>query len=182
MPKTFEPDFYVVCATVIPVLFLAVAVQGNAYKSLLDNSLKARITKVDDSWVHKLKARLRGWMLRQLGYYIWCAGALGETLALWVLYKDQEQGSDRQIVLWATIFLVFAVAMGPLNAYIEVRRKADRWDDSRREIKQSDNVLEDNSATANSSNGGKLTSGGRLVAKVDHPTSKKSGLGWPDES
>ena len=87
MPKTFDADFYVVCATVIPVLFLAIAVQGDAYKTLLNAALRARITKSDDGWVYWLKAQIRGRMLQYFGWYIWCAGALGEGLALWVLYK-----------------------------------------------------------------------------------------------
>ena len=49
MAKGYDSDFYVVCATVIPVLFLAAAVQGNAYKNVLGAATRAAVTKPDDS-------------------------------------------------------------------------------------------------------------------------------------
>lgn len=40
--KNFNADFYVTCATVIPVLFIAVTVQGQAYEAVLREALKTR--------------------------------------------------------------------------------------------------------------------------------------------
>jgi len=38
MTEKFNADFYVTCATVIPVLFLAAAVQGQAFAFLLQRA------------------------------------------------------------------------------------------------------------------------------------------------
>ena len=179
VPKTpFDSDFYVVCATVIPVLFLALAVQGDAFKSLLDAALKARMTKPGDSRVRKLVAIARAKILQEVGYFIWLAGAIGECLALWVLYRDQEQPSDRLIVLWSTGFLVLMVAMGPLNAYVELRKKIDRWPISQSETQQPDDVSPDGSISVDGDSG---RPNGQVVDEVRRPAFTASGLGWPEE-
>jgi hypothetical protein len=120
--KTFNSDFYVVCATIIPVLFLAVAVQGNAYKSVLDTAMKAAQTKADDGWKRQLWALALSRTLQLIGYYIWCAGALGELLALMALYQGHEEPGMRITVLLLTLLLVFAVAAAPLSVYTNVRK------------------------------------------------------------
>jgi hypothetical protein len=44
MAKNPDTDFYVTCATVIPVLFLALALQGRPYDSLIRANWKAART------------------------------------------------------------------------------------------------------------------------------------------
>jgi hypothetical protein len=87
VPKTFNSDFYVVCATVIPVPFLAVAVQGNAYKAVLDAAMKAARANANDGWLRQMSALARSRTLQIIGYFIWSAGAIGEIQALQVLYQ-----------------------------------------------------------------------------------------------
>jgi hypothetical protein len=119
--KSFDPNFYIVCATVIPVLFLAVAVQGSAYKTVLEAAMTAARTKTSGGWTHQLRALALSRTLQLIGYAIWCAGALGEVLALMVLYQDPEDSGTRITVFLATVFLTFVVGAGPLRAYAQVR-------------------------------------------------------------
>jgi hypothetical protein len=42
--KSFPSDFYVTCATAIPVLFLVFAVRGNTYGEMLTVARKAAVT------------------------------------------------------------------------------------------------------------------------------------------
>jgi hypothetical protein len=179
MPKTFDSDFYVVCATVIPVLFLAVAVQGGSYKALLDVTLKVRITNADDSWRRKLGARIRARILQQISYFIWCAGALGEVLALQILYLGHEQSGSRIAVFVCTVLLVLAVAMSPLNSYLDVRKKLDKWQDSPTGPEQSGNASQD--AVVNDGTRGESITDGPPADEESHPALKVSGLGWPDK-
>lgn len=165
MPKTFDPNFYIVCATVIPVLFLAAAVQGSSYKTILDTALKVRVTQAGDGWARKLVARSRARVLVYIAYFIWAAGACGEILALLVLYWGKEQPYDRRIVLLCTIFLVFAATDAPLSAFVQARNKLDKWQDPRPEIEPSDNFVRDSPA-ADDGGDDELTS---------------DGLGWPDK-
>jgi hypothetical protein len=46
------------------------------------------------------------------------AGTGGEGLAVYVLYQGADSPSERQLVLIATLFMVAAVAVGPLLAYL----------------------------------------------------------------
>lgn len=123
MSKTFSPDFYVVCATIIPVLFLAAAVQGNVYKSVLDAAMRTAQTRVSDSWLRQLWALVLSRTFQLTGYAIWISGAMGEFLALVDLYQGHEDRVSRIMVFLGTILLVFAVAAGPLSAYTDVRSK-----------------------------------------------------------
>ena len=43
MTDKFQPDFYITCASVIPVLFLAVAVEGRVYRWALSTSERAEV-------------------------------------------------------------------------------------------------------------------------------------------
>jgi hypothetical protein len=164
--KTFDPNFYIVCATVIPVLFLAAAVQGSSYKTILDTALKVRVTHAGDGWARKFVARSRARVLVYIAYFIWAAGACGEIVALLVLYWGQEQPYDRQIVLLCTIFLVFAASAGPLDAFVRVRAKLDKWQDPRPEIERSVSSASDSPAITDDGGDDEFTS---------------DGLGWPDK-
>lgn len=49
MAEKFNADFYVTCATVIPVLFLAAAVQGQAFVFLLQRARRSTPGSVSGS-------------------------------------------------------------------------------------------------------------------------------------
>jgi hypothetical protein len=117
MADKFQPEFYITCATVIPVLFLAVAVQGRTYASLVKAAkvgkrLKPGQTQYPWQWV------LRDFALLQLANFILLAGSAGEGMALYVLYRGAEWGGSRIWVLLATLLLVAIVATGPLRAIL----------------------------------------------------------------
>jgi hypothetical protein len=117
----FDPDFYITCATVIPVLFLAVAV-GSSYKTLLRTAVAAaRARRGVQGWKRQLRPYLVSRILLLTAYAIWVAGAVGEFFALQVLYQGHEQTGDRTIVFAGTIVLVAAASAGPLGAYLDVR-------------------------------------------------------------
>jgi hypothetical protein len=133
MADKFQPDFYVTCASVIPVLFLAVAVEGRAYRWALSTSERAeRYSNTSVRIALGLEPavrRERRWpgaresladaaaeVLVLIALLIVLAGGLGEGLALAVLYQKSETPGDRVIVLSATLVLVAAVIAGPAVA------------------------------------------------------------------
>jgi len=145
MANTFPAsDFYVTCATVIPVLFLAVAVQGRAYERVLRtaNSASAYFVRSMISLVWPLFARVLGvsrpperhrspWhgprmilagitftLLQGAAMIILLAGGIGEGTAIYVLYRGSERMGDRYLVLLATLALAAAVFAGPLLAFL----------------------------------------------------------------
>ena len=121
-------DFYVTCASVIPVLFLAVAVQGRTYESVVQALVKVQAEI-------KKKAKASGgsiWALTVPSYKanavlvtalaILVAGGVGEFLALEVLYTGSERPGQRVWVLVLTLLLLAVVVVGPAVSLLRVAR------------------------------------------------------------
>jgi hypothetical protein len=169
MSTDFQPDFYVTCATVIPVLFVFLAVEKGPYGSVLqswrkmqESSLNFQLTTLNAS--RSVIKRLAGitaateqdvsaekeevtrqptsanassrhmkivrdagtviggifvvpFLLVLAGAIVW-AGAIGEGLAIYVLYQWSDSPQDRLLVLVATLIMVGTVAIGPFLAYL----------------------------------------------------------------
>ena len=151
---TAAANFYITCATVIPVLFLAVAVQGLPpqvpYQSVLrawravDHAGEITLAPVLSAalavfagqdtgaappkrwkWVRLAVAAVAAvflWVIASflglIALFIVLAGAVGEFMALYVLYQGSEQPGDRGLVLAATLVLGATVAADPVQAYI----------------------------------------------------------------
>ena len=175
--NTLDPDFYVTCATVIPVLFLAAAVQTGSDETIYDSIVKTwRKTdqvagqpialKAGHATLNTLQKALREvlgdaadvgqadiqeaqqaplgvpptaqaaeptkrWrrmrvaaatvaslFLPLIASAIVFAGAIGEVVAIYVLYKGSEQPEQRQLVFVATVILVAAVAVRPFLTFM----------------------------------------------------------------
>jgi hypothetical protein len=136
MTKHFPSDFYVTCATVIPVLFLAVAVQGRMYESVVRATRRADMTAFryelmqnylsgpgrDLSAPGRTRLLLRAradlasvatLALLYVAALILIAGGAGEALALWILYRGSEVSGGRPVVLGSTLVLVAVVVTAP---------------------------------------------------------------------
>jgi hypothetical protein len=111
MAENFNADFYVTCATVIPVLFLATAVQGQTFVVLLLQRSGRRTAR------RRELVTLQFLRLRIAGIVI--AGVVGEPIALLALYRESEWPWQRPVVLVATLGLLVAVAAAPISAYAD---------------------------------------------------------------
>jgi hypothetical protein len=174
--STLDSDFYVTCATVIPVLFLAAAVQmgsdetiyesivktwrktdqaagppialrvGHASLSTLQKALQvlgdatdagqaavqeaqqaplevpptAQAAEPAKRWrrMRVAAATVASMFLPLIASAIVFAGAVGEVMAIYVLYKGSEQPEQRQLVFGATVVLVAAVAARPFLTFM----------------------------------------------------------------
>jgi hypothetical protein len=144
MADKLPSDFYVTCATVIPVLFLAVAVQGRTFESILRAYRTADQASAEDIARRLRDAHSRRERAKQVRQHRWSsarmksslsiltaffivgAGTVGEFIALLTLYRGSEVttnqylvASGRFIVLVATLILVAAVAAGPIWASLQ---------------------------------------------------------------
>jgi hypothetical protein len=122
MAKTFPSDFYVTCAAVIPVLFLAVAVQGPTYESVFKAALQADAL-AGQRYAQRRQAGLAGVMsllLLGIALVILIAGSVGEGLALWILYQGSEAPGVRGWLLVLTLILVGAVVAGPVLSMLRL--------------------------------------------------------------
>lgn len=138
LADTFQPDFYVTCATVIPVLFLALVVQerGQVFESVLRTSRQAdtyaarsrlRRKRRSESaperpkrW-HRTREELAGMAALALDVYavfLVFTGTVGEGFALYVLYRESPLGAVRGFLFVATTLLAVTVAAGPFLAFV----------------------------------------------------------------
>ena len=120
MTKHFPSDFYVTCATVIPVLFVAIAVQRGPYKLFLQASMAAIRATAAVSRVSRKRALPKlAWaiLIRISAYAIVLCGFYGEFYALMALYSSSETSGQRVTVFVMTLILLFAAIAGPLWEY-----------------------------------------------------------------
>jgi hypothetical protein len=164
-PVLKDPDFYLTCATIIPVLFVALAVEKGPYEAVIRAWRKAQSASINfeqtalrasqamikvageimavaeqdavaatgreastepppQRWekVRAVGSAIGATVIAPLlslfaAAIVW-AGAFGEGMAVYVLYKGSDSPGDRQLVLIATLFLVGAVTIGPFLAYM----------------------------------------------------------------
>ena len=137
--------FYATVATFIPVLYVALAVQGNAsqsifgaaravmkpiIRSLIRNFFRHVATERPQKKTEIIRQRTviirqiifitaAAWTIPLAAVLIIIAGALGETLAVYALYQGQDTLFTRTIVLVTAIFLISAVAAGPAVTFVK---------------------------------------------------------------
>jgi len=120
----FNGLFYATCATIIPVLFLALAVQGNVYEELLKAPAKTLLGMTDDLLRYArapsvrnlgplLTAALLNSPLMLLAVGIVTFGVIGEAKSLLALYSKQAVGGPAEVLV-AALFLAAAAAAGPI--------------------------------------------------------------------
>ena len=132
--------FYATIATVIPVLFIALAVQSTMFKWVAVNYSRPL---GDSPFVKELPARLGVFriifggagqlMLGLVSVLILVAGAGGEFIAIYALYQGGDYSVRRLFVLISAAFLIVMVAAGPFlafvrNAFLEPDKKDAKQD------------------------------------------------------
>jgi hypothetical protein len=116
----FNSTFYAVAATVIPVLFLAVAVQGRGYKNLM-KALDVMDQGSDpDIPLAKADAAIFAAtaVLVTIATLILAAAVLSEILAVYALYQQQARSTTGQTVIISVILLTIATATGPALTFL----------------------------------------------------------------
>jgi hypothetical protein len=99
---TFNVDFYITAAAVLPVLYLALVFEGSTYRKLLK--------RADEIWeAGKLYELYLLWRL--LAYALWILWATGEILSIYSLYYGVALAGP--LVLLSLVGLVIAVTAGP---------------------------------------------------------------------
>ena len=124
-------DLYATCATVIPVLFLAAAVQGTYYQALLDWSWevggKINLIAMIANPVASIKKISASAILRNLAWAILLVAGAGEFLALYAIYRGSESWHwQRLVVFLSTLALMLVVVVGPPMTYRGAIKKKQR--------------------------------------------------------
>ncbi len=118
MTKNFPSDFYVTCATIIPVLYLALVIQGGTYEILMkkaENSASAKKLRHRDAAL--------GQAILGIIWVILVASFFGEVAALVDLKNGSANPDDGTFVLGVTIALLAMLFLLPVVRYFQVDSK-----------------------------------------------------------
>jgi hypothetical protein len=115
---TFNGLFYATVATIIPVLFLALAVQGRTYGDLVKSTraISEQLTRTPFRWSLRrlVLARLfRAVVLVSAASAIIVAGSEAEILAITNLYVQRSITNSGPFIFLGVTFLIVAAAAGP---------------------------------------------------------------------
>jgi hypothetical protein len=112
----FNAAFYSTAATVIPVLFLAVAVQGSTYQDLLKAAGAMYKRTRRDQIIRKVAMTLP--LIPAL--FILVYGVQGEIVAISSLDLQRQVGGGNPTVIAAIITLTAAAALTPVVSYLKL--------------------------------------------------------------
>jgi hypothetical protein len=113
----FNDMFYAAVVTVIPVLFLAIAVQGNLYTDLLKFGREAAWRSPDRPVLNRIANSLTGGGARIVAMLILAYGVVGEISGLLILYWRRVPSTGFYVdPVWTAVFLTVIAAGGPLVA------------------------------------------------------------------
>jgi len=110
--RAFNADFYVTTATVIPVLYLALTLQGRTYHDVVTRWRKVNKDAPFTFWPQAkvIALAITGIGLSSVILY----GVYGEYLALHALNARQASSESQGTVLQASILLLAVTAAGPV--------------------------------------------------------------------
>jgi hypothetical protein len=121
--SVFNADFYTVAATVIPVLFLAIAIQGRIFENLLTGSdsivgtASAAMERGGIRGTTKVLVETGAGIISLIMYFTAVAvvilGCLGEMVAVQALYDHGPAGQPDWVVFAAVILLTVVTAGSP---------------------------------------------------------------------
>ena len=94
-----DVDFYVVTATVIPVVFLAIVIEGGLWAWLTDTIIKSNR---DASFLVRTFISL----LQAFGLLVVVAATISEILALAVLLNQRSNPTIADLIFLSTVFLI----------------------------------------------------------------------------
>jgi C4-dicarboxylate transporter len=129
MSNQFNANFLIAIATINPVFFLALTLQGPFYSSLVErvkNAAKAVVKSDQENPVSWKSAGIAYAALPVviIAAAIFMAGLLGEFLALIELYRQYSPIAGQRIMLWTTVGMLLLVACIPgaamLSAFLDL--------------------------------------------------------------
>lgn len=107
---TFDANFYIVAATIIPVLFLALTLQGSTYEALLTN-WHGIVKKTLE--LSRARANLYDVLIYLVAGFVPVSGFLGELQAVFALYEGHATNNTKQFIFISIIVLLSATAFIP---------------------------------------------------------------------
>jgi hypothetical protein len=158
----FNTAFYATIATIIPVLFLAIAVQGRLYEEIIKAGVRAvEWPKTAKSWQQAFGRFLAGWIgssiLFLLSAAILVSGVGGEIQAILALEWERPVG-DSAAAAQGIILLTIVAGIGPIllieknfrplyRRDWKILRRHMKWTHSDNKVQAQEDVAADPDAT-----------------------------------
>jgi hypothetical protein len=130
----FNADFYMTAAAIIPLLYIALSLQGTTYSQIIAHWLSARKeyekairtaleigTSAPFLWIAFKSAGLNF-----VASVIWYSGIIGEALAVWALYEQSANSFIDWFVLMSIFALLSVAAITTWWPYYKVRKQTLR--------------------------------------------------------
>jgi heme exporter protein D len=139
--------FYATAALLIPVLFLAIAVQGRAFRQVINaqghvatggaRAARRALGQPSAAWLTELRkasaamgrlapALIAVGLLDLAAILIIAAGSIGELLAVYALYQGHDDPGIRLTVLLSAALLTCVVIIEPVQARARIFRAVRR--------------------------------------------------------
>ncbi|WP_156750783.1 hypothetical protein [Mycobacterium sp. 852013-50091_SCH5140682] len=120
--EEFPGDFYVAVATVVPVLFVALAVEGTSYSSLVKTygDLMKTAGDTDRNVGLRFLASVAGLIAQVAAFAIILLAGISELVALNALLHQRADAQTAVLVSYGVGFLLSAVLAGPMIAIMRV--------------------------------------------------------------
>jgi hypothetical protein len=126
--KSFPTVFYATAATIIPVLFLAIAVQGRIYESIVTRAADY-IRSAKDGWTsyQKFAAVQASALIMALAGILLVGAVFGEILALFLLGRGgSDTSGERNFVMSSTAVLVIAAGIPAVGVFVRGAIRVNR--------------------------------------------------------
>jgi hypothetical protein len=119
MQNSFNADFYVVAATIIPVFYLALSLQGSTLTNTLARWRRAYEDFTQESYQNRQRS-VRGMAVSLLTSGIIIGSMIAEYMAILALYDRSDDGITGPFVFYSLLGLLIVAVGGPLGNFSEV--------------------------------------------------------------
>jgi hypothetical protein len=126
--KSFPTVFYATTATIIPVLFLAIAVQGRIYEGFVSRAANY-VRSAKDGWTfyQKFAAMQASALIMALAGMLLACAVVGEILALFLLGRGgSDTSGERNFVMSSVAVLVIAAAVPAVGIFVRGAIRVNR--------------------------------------------------------
>jgi hypothetical protein len=131
MKDGFNHDFYITAATVIPLLYITLFLQGQSIEEMahkVNLALTANVAimtrYLEDKDKHRRRSSRTRFVKAFLVTYVWgplvyvvmaatLAGVVAEAISLWALFYSSDNRVMRGIVLWSMFGLIALMSANP---------------------------------------------------------------------
>ncbi len=117
MQDTFNFNFYLATAAVLPLLYITLVLQGPVFDDFERMAKRLREYRLRIMRIHPVRYYVAAFLSTIWFYFVViviAAGIIGEAVSLWALYYESDTIIIRKAVLWSTLGLLGLLTIRPV--------------------------------------------------------------------